>query len=66
MVRRYNALMAAFCARHSDCLTYVEINRDLTDRSDSLGRVRGDFLDQADPTNIQYVLVSLAQSPRKD
>lgn len=54
MVKRYNTLLASFCARH-DCLSYVDINRDLVDPTDPRRRVKRQFLDLEDPTNIQCV-----------
>ncbi|BGO92773.1 hypothetical protein NBRC10512_007892 [Rhodotorula toruloides] len=54
MVKRYNTLLASFCARH-DCLSYVDINRDLVDPADPSRRVKRQFLDLEDPTNIHLV-----------
>ncbi|BGO96548.1 hypothetical protein NBRC10513v2_000486 [Rhodotorula toruloides] len=54
MVKRYNTLLASFCARH-DCLSYVDINRDLVDPTDPRRRVKRQFLDLEDPTNIHLV-----------
>ncbi|GEM06269.1 hypothetical protein Rt10032_c01g0286 [Rhodotorula toruloides] len=54
MVKRYNTLLASFCARH-DCLSYVDINRDLVDPTDPSRRVKRQYLDLEDPTNIHLV-----------
>lgn len=49
MVKAYNQLLAAFCARFPGQLVFVDINRYLGDGE----RVNPAFIDREDPTNIQ-------------
>ncbi|GAA6051690.1 hypothetical protein JCM3770_001229 [Rhodotorula araucariae] len=53
MVKGYNSLVGAFCARH-DCLAFIDISRQLVDPRDPR-RVAGDFRDCVDPTNIHLL-----------
>lgn len=54
MVKRYNLMLGAFCARHAN-LSFVDISKDLVDPLDAK-RVSAHFRDSEDPTNCQCVL----------
>lgn len=53
MIRRYNSMLDSYCRQFPDCLTFVDIGRDLVDMRDPLYRVAPDFRDPQDVTNIQ-------------
>lgn len=60
MVKLYNQILSRFCASrgHTDCLSFVDINRHLVASSSLLfvdrpKRVGRRFVDDQDPTNIQ-------------
>ncbi|GAA5890109.1 hypothetical protein JCM16303_003444 [Sporobolomyces ruberrimus] len=59
LVKLYNQLVSQFCARHPDCLSFVNINKHLGSSSlSSVGepeRVSREFIDNQDPTNIHLI-----------
>ncbi|GAA5967200.1 hypothetical protein JCM8115_005426 [Rhodotorula mucilaginosa] len=55
MIRRYNSMLASYCRQFPDCLTFVDIGRDLVDMRDPLYRVAPDFRDPQDVTNIHLL-----------
>lgn len=55
MIRRYNSMLASYCRQFPDCLTFVDIGRDLVDMRDPLSRVAADFRDAQDVTNIHLL-----------
>ena len=62
MVRRFNAALAAFCAAH-ECLSLVDIEGELVEEgAGEMSRVRDEFVDWVDPTNVQCVALSLSFS----
>ncbi|GAA5980969.1 hypothetical protein JCM10908_003934 [Rhodotorula pacifica] len=55
MVRRYNSMLASYCSRHQDCLSFVDISRELIDPRDPLYRVAPEYRDPEDETNIHLL-----------
>ncbi|GAA5903289.1 hypothetical protein JCM8208_002266 [Rhodotorula glutinis] len=55
MVRRFNAALDAFCAKH-ECLKLVNISRELVvGEEGEVQRVREEYLDRVDPTNVHLL-----------
>ena len=62
MVRRFNAALEALCAAH-ECLSFVDIEGELVEEgAGEMRRVRDEFVDRVDPTNVQCVSLSLSPS----